>query len=835
MSRIHATYLVIMLVACSAAAGTRAAADDLIKLKSGKELQGRILKETETTVEVELRFGASKMQMVYNRADIESIKRDVPAPGSEPKPETRPKDGATPAPVTPPATPPSTPPATPPTRLPATPPAVNVTTIPPAPVPPEAADRATSVVPRGHDAWEAFDELGIWGSKVVMIRGRRPLLVPAKLRYTAVDGRKLVETVAAARGLRVHWTADNRHAVLYIAAPDAAVEAIARDLDSPDAAVRADAAWRAGWLHDIRAVPLLMKAAGLGGDEAGAEKDGEVIRLARRGLARLSWEAAVALDARAWRLFMQDFDLGNEAHILALGSIGAGFLRSGGDNTDPVANLLVASQVCSNDPQKAAVGLRAIERAGGVFAREHFRSSITNRDRFGVSSETIQAFAHVAGRTAVKDLKSLLTATPTAKSGVIAGLGYAGGEEARRMAEEALRDPDPAVRGVAVLAIGRIGGEGAAQAIARCRTLTGESLNQAATRALVLVGDDEAAGVLETMLPVGAEGRMRSDRAAVVEALGSIGSDRALSTVAMVLKDPVAQSGLRGAGRALANFGSEDAMLLFGREATPVDVGSSLTLRTAETALKTAASKDSMTSALQVLGSYGGPQALALTALHADNLDPDVRRAAVVAMSQFGGAEARKVLAGALRDREARVRLAAVQTLGEIGGDQTLELLTQLLESEEAALRTAAVQAIGAAGGTRAFGLLVRATEHKDIAVRTRALQELGSSGNAQAVPLLENALDAPEPDVRITAVRGLSGIRSYDIRGIFLKKLANEKSPQVISAMTSSLRWRYPNDRAVQEAIRAYPDPSMRPHTGQQPQPWNPMPMTPQPRSPAL
>jgi RNA polymerase sigma factor (sigma-70 family) len=117
----------------------------------------------------------------------------------------------------------------------------------------------------------------------------------------AVEGRKLIEVVAASRRLKPAWSRDGSVAVLHEGVPDAEVDVLRKDLASPDAAVRRDAAWRAGWMRDARVVPLLVKAA--------KDADTRTARKAVEGLRRLEWKAVAALDETAIDLLAVELDL----------------------------------------------------------------------------------------------------------------------------------------------------------------------------------------------------------------------------------------------------------------------------------------------------------------------------------------------------------------------------------------------------------------------------------------------------------------------------------------------------------------------------------------------
>ncbi len=168
-----------------------------------------------------------------------------------------------------------------------------------------ATPPTTTVVinPRGSDAWAVFRELDRQSGPQVLGFGGdyHPFLfVPAALRSQPVEGRKLIEAVAATRALRAAWLRGGTAAVLYEGVPDGDVELVRQELTSADAVVRRQAAWRGGWLRDVRVVPMLVKAA--------KDADAEMARQALVGLRRATWEVVVLLDETAAEMLIAELD-----------------------------------------------------------------------------------------------------------------------------------------------------------------------------------------------------------------------------------------------------------------------------------------------------------------------------------------------------------------------------------------------------------------------------------------------------------------------------------------------------------------------------------------------
>ncbi|MDB6097632.1 MAG: sigE 47 [Gammaproteobacteria bacterium] len=147
-----------------------------------------------------------------------------------------------------------------------------------------------AITPRTYDARESFNDLREQGIQVFHLGRYVELQIPVALRFVSTPATKLVNAVASAAALKVSWIKEDAVAVLYRGEPDAELAQAEKDLDSADAAVRRDAAWRLGDMQDIRAMPILLKRR--------RDPDVEVARLAHVGLRRLGW----GVSSRAGRI-----------------------------------------------------------------------------------------------------------------------------------------------------------------------------------------------------------------------------------------------------------------------------------------------------------------------------------------------------------------------------------------------------------------------------------------------------------------------------------------------------------------------------------------------------
>jgi len=407
--------------------------------------------------------------------------------------------------------------------------------------PPPTADRplpAVSVTPRGHEAWEAFDELARKGGpKVVMPGGPRALLVPVELRFKPVAGRELIEAVAAARKLKVAWVREGQCAVLYPGASDDEVERVRKDLASADAALRVPAAWRAGWLRDVRVVPLLLKAA--------KDADAEVVRQALIGLRREKWEVVLMLDETAADLLTaelasQDANERREA-VSALGSVGK-----------EKALALLEKALADQDNSVRWTAASALGSVGGEKALALLEKALADQD-INVRYSTLSALGRVGGEKALALLEKALADQDTrVRGGAASVLGRVGGDRALALLEKAFEDAK--VRSGVVYALGSVGGDKALALIEKALAEQDAHVRCSAASALGRVGGEKALALLEKALADQDDGV----RWTAASALGRVGGEKALALLAKALasQDATVRG---GASHALGNLGGEKA------------------------------------------------------------------------------------------------------------------------------------------------------------------------------------------------------------------------------------------------------------------------------------
>ena len=289
----------------------------------------------------------------------------------------------------------------------------------PGPLPPaptgEPALQTVLVVPRGSDAKAAFYALQrLGGPRAVMLGlGNFMPLVPSELRFKSVDGRVLIEAVAAYHQRNVAWVRDGKVAVIQRGATDTEVEKVLAGLKSTEPSTRREAAWRAGLVEDVRVLGALAGAV--------EDADGEVVRQALRSAKRLGFGAFVAVE---------------DAKALTA-------LKRALEDKDASVRRGAAS---------------ALGQVGGEKALALLEKALQHKDE-NVRRGAASALGQVGGEKALPLLeKALEDQDANVRRGAAWALGQVGGEKALALLEKALEHKDANVRWRAASALGEEGG-----------------------------------------------------------------------------------------------------------------------------------------------------------------------------------------------------------------------------------------------------------------------------------------------------------------------------------------------------------------------------------------
>ena len=339
----------------------------------------------------------------------------------------------------------------------------------------------------------------------------------------------------------------------------------------------------------------------------------------------------------------------------------------------------------------------------------------------GATHAVVAALARIADRLADERIDIAAVARES--------LSAEGRQRLFSAVETAPLDARPALARV----IGWAGGEEAL-------TLLGELANESDVR-------DEALEALvrhgERSVPVLVDALDTDDhelRAAVIAALGRVGSRQATAPLIRMLEDPETAI---GAGGALARIGDaaafEPLLALASHEDTAVRL-----------------------AAIGALNSIGHLDMPARVAILLDDPDPLTRESAVRIAGYFGYADAADAVLARAADPEERVRIAALEHLPFFDDARVLPALSRAFETEPSNGRAAIARALARVGHSDSVPLLVRALQDPDQWVRYFAARSLGQLTDAAPLPeLLAVAEHDPSQPVRVAALEAIGARRA--------------------------------------------------------------------------
>ena len=681
-----------------------------------------------------------------------------------------------------------------------------------------------TVTPYGADASIVFEELGRKGLHALGLNALQHqwgtalshLLIPVELRFKPVDGRQLIEAVASARGLKVAWVRDDKYAVLHTGAADTEVERVRNDLESNDVRARNDAAWRGGWLRDVRAVPLLIKAT--------KDGDAEVARQALVGLRKMNWEAVLAVDEGAAEVVARELDsrdnmIRREASF-ALGLLGwekalpllekaladdddivrHHAVRALGQIGDEKALALLERTLADKQSRSSSTVVEALGSIGGEKALALLEKTLADKERI-VRYHAAEALGRVGGEKALARLENALPDTdPFFRSGVVVALGRVGGEKALALLDKTLTDPSLEMRRSAVVALGSAGcaggviGEKAQALLEKALTDHDAWVRRSAVWALANMGGEKALALLEKAL-ADADATVRRSAA---DALGDIGGEKALALLEKALADPDGRVGGRAA-YALGRIDGEKALALLEKAlAYPDTLGEKHIVSTRRQM------DDVHQGAVSALADLSWEKSLTLLEKGLASPNVNLRWGAVAALGDVSGMDG-----------------GVASALGNIGGDKALRLLEKALDDPDVQVREKAIYGLGLVGGEKALALLEKMLAEPFVGARVELPHAgrvqviiprasvnfaLGQVGGERARELLEKALADKDAWVRYNTAGALAKIGGERACKTVLAALTAEKTKWGRSHIREVLERYFGDVPAVQEALKNLP-----------------------------
>ncbi|MDN3515719.1 MAG: HEAT repeat domain-containing protein [Candidatus Brocadia sp.] len=271
-------------------------------------------------------------------------------------------------------------------------------------------------------------------------------------------------------------------------------------------------------------------------------------------------------------------------------------------------------------------------------------------------------------------VKLLRNKDPQVKQNAAWALGFCGDGSISEYVQALLKDKNPMVRREAVLALKRMGAIQSVPALnGALKTETDQGVRYDIARTLGTLGDQSSVFPLTTVLLKEKSWYVKSG---CVEALGHIGSDKAMETLA----------------RILVTDGGEDA---------------------AWTRTKAA-------WALEAIGEESVPF---LTSALCDNEEATRRRAGWALVKI--GTPAVKALTSSLREINKRARERAALTLGWIGNESAVTSLIWALKDKEPSVVSAAAWALGRIGNPHALSALQEFVNNENHDIRENAIEAM--------------------------------------------------------------------------------------------------------------
>ncbi|MFP4058420.1 MAG: HEAT repeat domain-containing protein [Candidatus Brocadiia bacterium] len=356
--------------------------------------------------------------------------------------------------------------------------------------------------------------------------------------------------------------------------------------------------------------------------------------------------------------------------------------------------------------------------------------------------------------------QALPRASAKLKVGVIHSLGARGDREALDQLVPLLGAGDLAVARAAARALGYIGGERAAQALAGARPGASPELRRTLTAAWLRCADQ--------FLDAG----QAEKAAAIYRAL--YGKDEPRRTRVAALRGLVAAGDEQAVPRVLEAIQGDDPLL--------------------------------RASAIQFLKSARGP---GLTELLADKLasfPPEVQVLVLGALAERGAAGAAPAALAAARSEHEEVRIAALEALGRVGDAAAVPILAEAAATGQGREQQAARQALARLGGEGVDAAIVAALEKGgDAATRAELVRALAERGATQALHVvLELARGAEEP-VRGEALRAIGELAGpNDLARVarLVAQATDEATRQAAAKALIAVLGRLPDRAAATEPV---------------------------------
>jgi len=599
------------------------------------------------------------------------------------------------------------------------------------------------------DRREAAVDLSRAGRKAI------PLLMLAvgdadwRVRKTAVEalvalrGRDVIEGLIHTLGAHDNAGARNSAIEALIHIGTEAVDALLKELKTPDVDVRKFIVDILGDMKDPRTVPILIgllddpdenirvaAAEALGKIKDRRAVDALISCLTRSDQSWLDYAAAEALgeigDERALGPLLSALGRSSlrEPVLESLGKIG---------NRNTLAPLIAG----------LADTLRIVREVSVVALATIFRKSGRAE-----KEKIVQTVKKDISDRAVDFLEELLiTSGGELQKAAVSVLGWAGSERSIRKLLSLLREEEleePVAQALRNIDGGRV------QLLIDHLTDGNALVRRVVARVLGEIGSREAEAPLIGLL-ADENGHVRSNAA---EALGLLRSRNAVKPLLALLEDEY-ESVHESAIHALANIGDESVL---------DNLVKDFTTRSAPVRRNIAL----------LLGKFTTEKAAEALVFALKDEEPEVRKAVAQALGGLPEAKAVRPLLLAITDDDPEVRMLAVDALGKTNAPHVQDTLIPLLEDEDLWVRAAAARALGRTGGAAVGRVLVEHLSKASDIFLLALVEVLGKLHIDLALEPLLALAEHTDPEVRKTVLSSLSAYSGPDVQRTVIARLSD-------------------------------------------------------------
>lgn len=550
-----------------------------------------------------------------------------------------------------------------------------------------------------------------------------------------------------------------------------------------------------GNIGDARAVEPLIKALG--------DKRGQVCRAAAEALVKIGKPAIESLvktcakgSSRGdsyypalWILSRIKDPQGIDALIKALDdenpNIRQMVAEALGEMRDAKAVQPLIKALSASIPWGREKVAEALGKLKDARALEPLISALQDKE-YEVRKQAAVALGEIGSDKAVEALVRVLSSSNIRDSAALA-LGKIRSANAVEPLIKALEDEDADVRAAAAWALGDIKDPKAVEPLIKALNDSDYKMAEAPAWALGEIRDKRATvPLLEAFKAeryrTGSSGNKEK---ALVEALGKLGDPKVIP----ILMDSTCSKELREV--------IVDALIAIGKPS--VDA---LT----EFLGKGEGGYWEREVAAEVLGRLKDMKAAeALIKALGDNRFHEVREAAAEALSQLGE-PAIDLLLKTLSDSPPLIRAGAANALGKLGNAKATEPLIKALSDPEPWVRQSAAYALGRLRPASGVGPLTGVLSDPDSEVRRAASWALGEIGEKEAVGSLIRMLEDNDDSVRLTAAQALGKVKDSTAVDALAKVLSNDEEYKVRVAACLSLG-SIGDEKGFEPLIRALDD----------------------------